>query len=87
MPGAVEAILEDLEWLGLPWNEGPARQSERVDRHREAALVVGVCVVGSALAWYFGRSYDVLTLGERTAAHLGVPVERLRMASVVVSPK
>ena len=21
--GAVEAILEDLEWLGLPWNEGP----------------------------------------------------------------
>ena len=28
--GAVEAILEDLEWLGLPWNEGPSRQSERV---------------------------------------------------------
>jgi glutamyl/glutaminyl-tRNA synthetase len=41
VPGAVEAILEDLEWLGLPWNEGPARQSERADRHREAALVVG----------------------------------------------
>jgi glutamyl-tRNA synthetase len=41
VPGAVEAILEDLEWLGLPWNEGPARQSERAERHREAALVVG----------------------------------------------
>jgi glutamyl-tRNA synthetase len=39
--GAVEAILEDLEWLGLPWNEGPARQSERAGRHREAALSVG----------------------------------------------
>ena len=39
--GAVEAILEDLEWLGLPWNEGPVRQSERADRHREAALSVG----------------------------------------------
>src|ERR671911_2073114 len=39
--GAVEAILEDLEWLGLPWNEGPARQSFRADRHREAALAVG----------------------------------------------
>ncbi|MGZ8781943.1 MAG: glutamate--tRNA ligase [Gaiellaceae bacterium] len=39
--GAVEAILEDLEWLGLPWNEGPVRQSERVERHREAALGVG----------------------------------------------
>jgi glutamyl/glutaminyl-tRNA synthetase len=39
--GAVEAILEDLEWLGLPWNEGPARQSERAERHRDAALGVG----------------------------------------------
>ena len=41
VPGAVEAILEDLEWLGLPWNEGPVRQSSRLDRHREAALQVG----------------------------------------------
>jgi glutamyl/glutaminyl-tRNA synthetase len=41
VPGAVEAILEDLEWLGLPWTEGPSRQSERVERHREAALAVG----------------------------------------------
>ncbi|MGH3072880.1 MAG: glutamate--tRNA ligase [Gaiellaceae bacterium] len=39
--GAVDAILEDLEWLGLPWNEGPTRQSERADRHRAAALRVG----------------------------------------------
>jgi glutamyl-tRNA synthetase len=39
--GAVEAIIADLEWLGLPWNEGPARQSERAERHREAALGVG----------------------------------------------
>jgi glutamyl/glutaminyl-tRNA synthetase len=39
--GAVEAILEDLEWLGLPWNEGPVRQSERAGRHREAAASVG----------------------------------------------
>ncbi len=39
--GAIEAILADLEWLGLPWNEGPVRQSERTDRHREAAAAVG----------------------------------------------
>jgi glutamyl-tRNA synthetase len=39
--GALEAILEDLDWLGLPWNEGPVRQSERLGRHREAALSVG----------------------------------------------
>jgi hypothetical protein len=41
VPGAVEAIREDLEWLGLPWNEGPVRQSARADRHREAALGIG----------------------------------------------
>jgi glutamyl/glutaminyl-tRNA synthetase len=36
-PGAVEAILDDLRWLGIDWDEGPARQSERAERHREAA--------------------------------------------------
>ena len=41
VPGALEAILEDLEWLGLPSNEGPVRQSSRLERHREAALRVG----------------------------------------------
>jgi glutamyl/glutaminyl-tRNA synthetase len=39
--GAVEEVLADLEWLGLPWNEGPVRQSERADRHRQAAAEVG----------------------------------------------
>jgi glutamyl/glutaminyl-tRNA synthetase len=39
--GAVEAILADLEWLRVPWNEGPVRQSERSDRHREAAAQIG----------------------------------------------
>src|SRR5215210_468450 len=38
--GAVEAIVEDLEWLRLAWNDGPSRQSERAERHREAALAV-----------------------------------------------
>jgi hypothetical protein len=39
--GGAEAILEDLEWLGLHWDEGPVRQSERAARHREAAQLVG----------------------------------------------
>jgi glutamyl-tRNA synthetase len=37
IPGGEEAILADLEWLGIGWDEGPARQSERLDRYREAA--------------------------------------------------
>jgi len=29
------AVLDGLEWLGIHWDEGPFRQSERGDRHRE----------------------------------------------------
>src|SRR5437868_13657468 len=34
-------ILRDLQWLGVVWDEGPVRQSERADRHREAARAIG----------------------------------------------
>ncbi len=36
-PELVTAILDSLEWLGLNWDEGPFRQSERVARYREVA--------------------------------------------------
>jgi glutamyl-tRNA synthetase len=39
--GGEEAILRDLEWLGIGWDEGPARQSERQERYREAADQLG----------------------------------------------
>lgn len=39
--GGAEAIVADLEWLGVAWDEGPVRQSERFVRHREAAHLVG----------------------------------------------
>ena len=35
--GAEEGILRDLGWLGVRWDEGPVRQSERGDLYREAA--------------------------------------------------
>ncbi|HZQ64100.1 MAG TPA: glutamate--tRNA ligase family protein [Gaiellaceae bacterium] len=41
VPGGEEAILDDLRWLGLDWEEGPVRQSERGDRYREAAERLG----------------------------------------------
>jgi glutamyl/glutaminyl-tRNA synthetase len=37
VPGGEDAIVADLRWLGIEWDEGPVRQSERADRHREAA--------------------------------------------------
>jgi glutamyl/glutaminyl-tRNA synthetase len=36
-PGGEAAILADLAWLGVGWDEGPVRQSERQERYRAAA--------------------------------------------------
>lgn len=36
VPGAAEQSMRDLEWLGLTWDEGPVRQSERGDLYRAA---------------------------------------------------
>jgi glutamyl/glutaminyl-tRNA synthetase len=41
VPGGEEAIIHDLGWLGLEWNEGPVRQSERQERYREAGAELG----------------------------------------------
>ena len=49
--------------------------------------VVIVCVVGAcaaAIVVSLARSYDLLALGDRTASHLGIKVERLRIVSVVL---
>ncbi|HKD31917.1 MAG TPA: glutamate--tRNA ligase family protein [Gaiellaceae bacterium] len=41
VPGGEPELLRDLEWLGVEWDEGPVRQSERRDRHVEAAESLG----------------------------------------------
>jgi glutamyl-tRNA synthetase len=41
VPGGEEAIVRDLEWLGIEWDEGPVRQSERQDVYRAAAERLG----------------------------------------------
>jgi tRNA synthetases class I (E and Q), catalytic domain len=35
--GGEDAILDDLRWLGVAWDDGPVRQSERAERHIQAA--------------------------------------------------
>ena len=52
--GGAEAIVEDLAWLGVAWDEGPVRQSERFVRHREAAHLIGEPDAEGALR--FGRT-------------------------------
>jgi len=41
VPGGEQEIIRDLEWLGVAWDEGPVRQSERQERYREAAAPLG----------------------------------------------
>lgn len=41
VPGGEEALLADLEWLGIRWDEGPVRQSGRLDAYRAAAERLG----------------------------------------------
>jgi iron complex transport system permease protein len=48
------------------------------------AAVAPCALVGLVAALRFGRPLDLLSLGERPARHLGVNVERLRAAVIVV---
>ena len=41
VPGGEEEILRDLEWLGVSWDEGPFRQSDRQEAYRAAAERLG----------------------------------------------
>jgi glutamyl/glutaminyl-tRNA synthetase len=42
LPGGEDGILDDLRWLGVDWDEGPVRQSDRAERHLEAARQAGL---------------------------------------------
>ena len=50
----------------------------------QVAIVASVAVVGVLLSFSLARRYDLLSLGERNARHLGVNVEQLRLVSIVL---
>jgi glutamyl-tRNA synthetase len=49
VPGGEEELIDDLRWLGLEWDDGPVRQSERQERYREAAAPLGARFDGTTL--------------------------------------
>lgn len=51
-------------------------------RWPEVWTVAAVAFPAVVIACLLARRYDLLTLGERTAAHLGLRVERLRIGSI-----
>ncbi len=50
----------------------------------EVLVVAVVTVVGLGAALLFARKYDLFSLGERAASHLGVNVEVLRVISIML---
>ncbi len=55
LAGGEEQLVADLEWLGIVWNDGPVRQSDRVERYLEAAQALGNRFDGITLVREDGR--------------------------------
>ncbi len=53
-------------------------------RWQDVLVVLPVVVVGVAVALVLSRRFDLLSLGEKAARHLGVNVEALRIVSIVL---
>lgn len=53
-------------------------------RWQEVGIVVAVSIVGLVIALIISRRLDLLALGERSARHLGINVEALRIGSIVL---
>src|SRR3954471_18610395 len=50
---SIEAILAGMQWLGLDWDEGPVRQTDRLSRYEEMAR--GLIEQGKAYYCYCSR--------------------------------
>ena len=63
---AVDVIMQAMEWLGLSWNRGPFRQTERFDRYRQ--VIDQLLTSGHAYHCYCSRErLDALREAQRAA--------------------
>ncbi len=81
--GGEEAILEDLAWIGVTFDEGPVRQSERSETYREAvdrALASGAAERTGDGSVRLGRDGTTLLRADGTATYqLGSVVDDLEL--------
>ncbi|NPA15751.1 MAG: glutamate--tRNA ligase, partial [Deferribacteres bacterium] len=67
---AIEEILEALSWLGLDWDEGPYRQTERMDIYRKEAERL----VAEGKAYYcYCTPEELEKIREESREKFGVP--------------
>jgi iron complex transport system permease protein len=80
--GLLAFVADDAQLRSLTfWNLGSVGSAT----WRAVAGIAPVALVGLLLAPRFARTLDLLALGERSARHLGVDVERVRLQLIVVS--
>ena len=73
-----EAVLRDLTWLGLNWDEGPLRQSERGDLYKQRAQEL----LDKGLAYKcFCTDEEITAMKEKAAEEGKPPVYSGRWAS------
>lgn len=78
VPGAEEEIERDLRWLGLGWDVGPVRQSERSERHVEAAREAAGTVMRDGAVWLQSQgvpSFVILRSDGRPTYHWATAVD------------
>ncbi|MBM3742645.1 MAG: FecCD family ABC transporter permease [Actinomycetota bacterium] len=51
---------------------------------RAVAMVLPLAIIGVALSTKFSRTLDLMSLGDRPAEHVGVPVERVRLQTIAI---
>jgi iron complex transport system permease protein len=83
--GAVIGLLtffsDDAELRSIVfWTLGSMAQAT----WQKVAIILPFAVVGLVAAMAFARRLDLLALGERPARHLGIDVERLRIAMLTI---
>jgi glutamyl-tRNA synthetase len=67
----IEAIIESMKWLGLDWDEGPFRQTDRFDVYRNYVNKL----VKEGKAYYCYCSAEELEERRRLAAATGKPLK------------
>ena len=67
----IEAIIEGMKWLGLDWDEGPFRQTERFDVYRSYADKL----IQEGKAYYCNCSAEELEARRKEAMAKGLPLK------------
>jgi glutamyl-tRNA synthetase len=82
--GSEEGILRDLEWLGIAWDEGPVRQSERGALYRSARdrlVANGAASVeqDGTVRFRFGHRPTLMRADGRVTYHLASVVDDIEL--------